>query len=146
MSDAAGVSMEFGVVGLGRMGGGLAIAASRRGMHVVGQDTGGIRAELAEAGVEGVRDLAGLRAKLAPPRVVFLYIPAGRAVDELLKALGEVLEMGDLIVDGGNSYWGDSVRRHARMKARGIHFADLVIFPRKSGHRVMRPGALPVRG
>lgn len=92
MSDEQNADMEFGVVGLGRMGGGLAMAASRKGMHVVGQDTGGIRTELAEAGVEGVADLAGLREKLAPPRAVFLYVPAGRAVDELLEALAEVLE------------------------------------------------------
>ena len=51
MSDEQNADMEFGVVGLGRMGGGLAMAASRKGMHVVGQDTGGIRTELAEAGV-----------------------------------------------------------------------------------------------
>jgi 6-phosphogluconate dehydrogenase len=125
MSEVEGVKMEFGIVGLGRMGGGLAIAASRKGMHVVGQDTGGVRAELTEAGVEGVKDLADLRDKLAPPRAVFLYVPAGRAVDALLETLGKVLEKGDLVVDGGNSYWGDSIRRHARMKARGLHFADL---------------------
>jgi 6-phosphogluconate dehydrogenase len=125
MSDEQNADMEFGVVGLGRMGGGLAMAASRKGMHVVGQDTGGIRTELAEAGVEGVADLAGLREKLAPPRAVFLYVPAGRAVDELLEALAEVLEKSDLVVDGGNSYWGDSIRRHARMKARGLQLADL---------------------
>ena len=107
MSEVEGVNMEFGVVGLGRMGGGLAIAAARKGIHVVGQDTGGIRTELAEAGVEGVKDLAGLREKLVPPRAVFLYVPAGHAVDELLEALGEVLEKGDLVVDGGNSYWGN---------------------------------------
>jgi 6-phosphogluconate dehydrogenase len=125
MSGAERANLEFGVVGLGRMGGGLAIAATGKGMHVVGQDTGGIRSELAEAGVEGVTDLAGLREKLAPPRAVFLYVPAGRAVDELLEALGEVLEKGDLVVDGGNSYWGDSIRRHARLRERKLRLVDL---------------------
>jgi 6-phosphogluconate dehydrogenase len=125
MADASGVNMEFGVVGLGRMGGGLAMAASEKGMHVVGQDTGGLRAELTQTGVEGVADLAGLKDKLKPPRAVFLYIPAGSAVDGLIDALSKVLEKGDLIIDGGNSYWGDSIRRHARLKERGIQFCDL---------------------
>jgi 6-phosphogluconate dehydrogenase len=94
-------------------------------MHVVGQDTGGLRTELTQAGVEGVVDLAGLKDKLKPPRAVFLYIPAGSAVDGLIDGLSKVLEKGDLIIDGGNSYWGDSIRRHARLKENGIQFCDL---------------------
>jgi 6-phosphogluconate dehydrogenase len=56
---------------------------------------------------------------------VFLYIPAGAAIDETLDELCSLLEADDIVVDGGNSYWGDSVRRHARARERGIEFVDL---------------------
>jgi 6-phosphogluconate dehydrogenase len=62
--------------------------------------------------------------KLAQPRFVMLYVPAGPLVDKLLDQLTESLEAGDIIADGGNSYWGDSIRRHARLRERGIHFID----------------------
>jgi 6-phosphogluconate dehydrogenase len=62
---------------------------------------------------------------MAAPRVVFLYIPAGRAVDDSLDGLAGALESGDILVDGGNSYWGDSIRRHARLRERGIHLVDV---------------------
>jgi 6-phosphogluconate dehydrogenase len=55
---------------------------------------------------------------------VFLYIPAGRVVDEVLDQLAVALEPGDIVVDGGNSYWGDSIRRHARLGERGLQFVD----------------------
>jgi 6-phosphogluconate dehydrogenase len=54
-----------------------------------------------------------------------LYVPAGRVVDDLLDALAEMLEPGDIAADAGNSYWGDSIHRHARLAIRGIHFVDV---------------------
>jgi 6-phosphogluconate dehydrogenase len=119
------MSLEFGVVGLGRMGGGLAQQALGKGMRVAGFTLGGTRAELLQAGLREVRELSGFRQALAAPRRVFLYIPAGPGVDDLLGQLAAVLEEGDLVVDGGNSYWGDSVRRHSRLREHGIHFVDL---------------------
>jgi 6-phosphogluconate dehydrogenase len=115
---------EFGVIGLGRMGGGLALQARERGIKVVGYDPAGLRAELAEAGVVAARALADVARELAAPRAVFLYIPAGPAVDTLLDELAPVLERGDVIVDGGNSYWGDTIRRHQRLAARGLELVD----------------------
>ncbi len=116
---------EFGLVGLGRMGGGLAMQALDKGLRVVGASRGGARKELVDAGLVAVPELRGLREALHSPRAVFLYVPAGRAVDEILDQLGEALEPGDVVLDGGNSYWGDSIRRHARMRERGLHFVDL---------------------
>jgi 6-phosphogluconate dehydrogenase len=116
---------EFGVVGLGRMGGGLALQARERDMRVVGVDPAGLRPELSSAGVEGARDVAELAAQLAPPRAVFLYVPAGPAVDHLIDQLAPHLAAGDVIVDGGNSYWGDSIRRHQRLAASGVQLVDL---------------------
>src|SRR5688572_9084540 len=112
---------EMGIVGLGRMGGGLALQAMEKGVRVVGFTLGGARRELTEAGLVEARTLASLRESLAErPRAVFLYVPAGPPVDALLDELAGVLESGDIVVDGGNSYWGDSVRRAERLRARGL--------------------------
>lgn len=119
------VKREFGIVGLGRMGGGLALQAREKGMKVVGFDPAGLRAELKQAGVIEARHLDDFKKELSAPRAVFLYIPAGPAVDELLGELSGQLEAGDMIVDGGNSYWGDSIRRHERLRARSIELIDL---------------------
>ena len=98
--------MEFGVVGLGKMGGGLARQALEKGIRVVGASRQGAPPELVKAGLTGIKELGDFRAQLRPPRAVLLYIPAGPAVDTLLDQLSAVLERGDLVADGGNSYWG----------------------------------------
>jgi 6-phosphogluconate dehydrogenase len=116
---------EFGVIGLGRMGGNLARQALGRGMRVVGLTLEGAPQDLLGAGLREIRESADFRKHLAPPRAVFLYIPAGPAVDALLEQLGPQLERGDIIVDGGNSYWGDSIRRHRRLQERGVELVDL---------------------
>lgn len=116
---------ELGIIGLGRMGGGLALSALEKGFRVVGTARGGASSELVAAGLVGVEDAAGLARELAPPRIVLLYIPAGAVVDEVLDTLAGVLERGDIVADGGNSYWGDSIRRGERLRARGLSFIDL---------------------
>jgi 6-phosphogluconate dehydrogenase len=75
---------EFGVIGLGKMGGGLALQALERGFRVVGLSRDGASDELKKAGLVEVASLASFREQLNPPRVVLLYIPAGRGVDEIL--------------------------------------------------------------
>jgi 6-phosphogluconate dehydrogenase len=116
---------QIGVVGLGRMGGGLALAGLRLGLRVVGFTLGAVPDELANAGLVAVDGMAQFHKALAPPRVVMLYIPAGPPVDEAIETLCASLEPGDIIVDGGNSYWGDSIRRHALLRRRGFNFIDL---------------------
>ena len=116
---------EFGVVGLGRMGGDLVLQALEKGMRVVGSTRKGAPDDMLEAGLVEVGSLEEFKAQLASPRVVFLYIPAGPPVDQVLDDLAEQLDEGDILVDGGNSYWGDSIRRHRRLKEQGIHFVDL---------------------
>ena len=117
--------LELGIGGLGRIGGGRALQALEKGMKVAGFTLGGAGPELLRAGLHEVHDLAGFRDALAAPRAVFVYIPAGPVVDETLDALAGVLEPGDIAVDGGNSYWGDSIRRHGRLGERGIHLVDV---------------------
>jgi 6-phosphogluconate dehydrogenase len=108
------VHAQLGIVGLGRMGGNLARLAVRRGLRVVGC-----------AGFERAASLAALCAGLKVPRRILLYVPAGRIVDRLLDELTGLLRPGDAIADGGNSYWGDSIRRHARLAPLGIEFIDV---------------------
>lgn len=116
---------EFGVVGLGRMGGELSIQAMEKGMRVVGFDIHSVPDPLTKAGMEIANTLEEFRSKLTSPRVIFVYIPAGPAVDSVLNKIAEHLDKGDIIVDGGNSYWGDSIRRHARLQEKGIELVDL---------------------
>jgi 6-phosphogluconate dehydrogenase len=94
-------------------------------MKVTGFTLGGARPELLQAGLTEVRGPGGFRDAMAAPRVGFLSIPAGRAVDDIVDGLAGALESGDVLVDGGNSYWGDSIRRHARLRERGIHLVDV---------------------
>jgi 6-phosphogluconate dehydrogenase len=116
---------EFGVVGLGRMGGGLAMQALEKKMNVAGYELRGASAELRKAGLKEVSGLAGFRAALKSSRAVFVYVPAGPLVDKVINDLAKELEPGDIIVDGGNSYWGDSIRRHRQLKEHGIQLVDL---------------------
>jgi len=116
---------QFGVIGLGRMGGGLAHQALEKGMRVVGASRSGAPKDLVAAGLAEIRDFAAFREKLAAPRAVFLYVPAGPPVDKILEQLAKALEPGDVVADGGNSYWGDSIRRHARLRGHGLHFVDV---------------------
>lgn len=116
---------ELGIVGLGRMGANLALQAVDKGLRVVGFTKGEPPVDLRQAGVVLLAGLQDFRRELARPRAVFLYIPAGPPVDSVLDDLAAQLEDGDLVVDGGNSYWGDSIRRHRRLRERGIHLVDL---------------------
>ena len=115
---------HFGIVGLGKMGAGLARNALAKGYKVAGLDTHGVTDALKRDGLQAAADMKALAALLPPPRFVMLYVPAGPPVDAVLSALETNLEPGDIVADGGNSYWGDSIRRHARLKQKGIHFVD----------------------
>ncbi len=119
------VKREFGVVGLGRMGANLALQALDKGMRVVGFDVKKVPEELIHAGLVEVHSLDGFREKLSPPRAIFIYIPAGPIVDRVIDDFVPHLDRGDIIVDSGNSYWGDSIRRYRRLAEKGIHFVDL---------------------
>lgn len=122
MSD---IIEQFGIVGLGRMGGNLALQALEKGIRVVGFDRKEPRRELVDAGLAAAGDLDDLAEKLPPPRTVFVYVPAGPAVDSVIDHLAGLMGEGDIIVDGGNSYWGDSIRRARRLEKSGIALIDL---------------------
>lgn len=117
--------MELGIVGLGKMGGNLALQAQRKGMRVVGVSRPPVREDLAQSGVQVLSDLKALRDALTPPRRVYLSVPAGPAVDAVLAELRDVLESGDIVMDGGNSHYQDSARRHAFMADKGVQYLDV---------------------
>jgi 6-phosphogluconate dehydrogenase len=118
--------MQAGMVGLGRMGGNMARRLARGGIGVVAWDRSEeARAALAaEPGVAPVATLEALVAALAPPRVVWLMLPAGAPTEQTVEALSTMLAAGDTIVDGANAYYRDSERRAGALAARGLHFVD----------------------
>jgi 6-phosphogluconate dehydrogenase len=115
---------RFGIVGLGKMGAGLALSAIDKGFAVAGHDIHPLSDELRRSGIAGAASLEELVGLLTPPRFLMLYVPAGPPVDAVLAQLADVMQAGDIIADGGNSYWGDSIRRHARLQQKGIHLVD----------------------
>lgn len=119
------IKREFGVVGLGRMGANLALQALEKGMRVVGFDIKEVPEELIRAGMVHIENIEGFREQLSPWRPIFIHIPAGPNVDSVIDDLVPHLDRSDVIVDAGNSYWGDSIRRQQRLSEKGIHFVDL---------------------
>jgi 6-phosphogluconate dehydrogenase len=117
--------MQLGMVGLGRMGGNLARRLVRHGHACIGFDPGAAAVKAFESdGGRGVGSLADLIAALEPPRCVWLMIPA-TAVDALLGELAPRLSRGDIVIEGGNSHYLDSVRRARSLDERGLHFVDV---------------------
>jgi 6-phosphogluconate dehydrogenase len=117
--------MDIGMVGLGRMGGNMARRLIRGGHRVVGwaTDEAAVQA-LAAGGGEGARSLDDLVARLHSPRAVWVMVPAGAPTEETVHALGERLASGDTVVDGGNSFFKDDVRRARLLAGRGIRYLD----------------------
>lgn len=117
--------MELGMIGLGRMGLNMMKRLTQGGHRVVGfSPSGAKRDAVAEAGGTYAESREALVAGLTAPRVIWLMVPAGPAVDENLDYLLPQLSRGDLIVDGGNSNFRDSMRRAERLAAAGIDFVD----------------------
>lgn len=115
---------KFGVIGLGRMGGNLALQAIDKGYQVVGYDKAGAKNDLIAAGVDNRLTIQDFKEKLPAPRVVFIYVIAGPIIDSIIDEVSEVFDPGDIIIDGGNSYWGDSLRRYKKLKEKDINFID----------------------
>jgi 6-phosphogluconate dehydrogenase len=117
--------MRLGMVGLGRMGGNMSIRLLRRGHEVVGYARSEeSRGRVARHGANAVTSLEELVSMLDRPRAVWLMVPAGDPTEKTVTRLGELLEAGDIIVDGGNSLFRDSLRRAAELSKNGIMFVD----------------------
>jgi len=118
--------MQIGMVGLGRMGTPMVKRLCRGGHECVVLDRDTQRAEeLAGDGITAAKSYEELVAKLRAPRVVWVMVPAGEATEAVVGALSGLLESGDTIIDGGNSYFKDDVRRAAELSTKGIHYMDV---------------------
>jgi 6-phosphogluconate dehydrogenase len=117
--------MELGIVGLGRMGANMARRLMKDGHKIVAYDVDPEAiATLASEGAEGASSLEDLAAKLSAPRSVWVMVPAGEITEQTVEAVAAVLESGDAIVDGGNSYYRDDIRRAAKVGEQGIDYVD----------------------
>jgi 6-phosphogluconate dehydrogenase len=117
--------MQLGMIGLGRMGANMARRLMRGGHRCVVHDRKPETVnELAAEGAEGSDSVAALVAALAPPRVVWVMVPAGAPTESTIADLAELLAPGDTVVDGGNSYFKDDIRRGKSLAARQISYVD----------------------
>ncbi len=113
------------MVGLGRMGANMARRLMRDGHRIVAYDVNpDAVSELAGEGAEGAASLADLAAKLSAPRSVWVMVPAGEITEKTVEDVAAVLDSGDAIVDGGNSYYRDDIRRAAKVREQGIDYVD----------------------
>ena len=118
--------MEIGMIGLGRMGAGMARRMARGGAHVVAydRDDAARKALAGEPRVELVETLAALAARLGGERVLVLMLPAGAATEDTLAELLPMLSAGDTLVDGGNAFYKDSMARALELSQRGLRYVD----------------------
>jgi len=116
--------MQLGMIGLGRMGANM-VQRLRHGGHecVVFDVNSANVSKLASEGATGANSLQDFVAKLKPPRAAWLMVPAA-AVDQTLQGLAACMQTGDTIIDGGNSYYVDDIRRARELKSKGIHYVD----------------------
>jgi len=117
--------MQLGMIGLGRMGANMTVRAMKAGhdMHVYDTHADAVKA-LTDKGAKGSTDLGTFVKGLAKPRAIWMMVPAG-AVDAVIGELTPLLEAGDIIIDGGNSYYHDDLRRAKTLKAMNIHYVDV---------------------
>jgi len=118
--------MQLGIIGLGRMGGNIARRLTENGHECVvfDRDAHAVSALVDGKSISGSSGLDDLARRLAPPRAVWIMLPAGGPTDDTVTALGELLSRDDVIIDGGNSFWQDDIRRAKALQAKGIHYVD----------------------
>jgi 6-phosphogluconate dehydrogenase len=118
--------MQLGMVGLGRMGAGIVRRLMHDGHHCVGYDVFPDAVKALEAdGALGAESLEDFAAKLEKPRTAWVMVPAGEITDKTIASLADVLEEGDTIIDGGNTYYHDDIRHAAALREKGIHHVDV---------------------
>src|SRR5947209_8542571 len=114
------------MVGLGRMGAGIVRRLMADGHRCVGYDVSADAVKAVEAdGMTGSGSLEEFASKLEKPRTAWVMVPAGEITDRTIRLVAEVLEAGDVIIDGGNSHYHDDIRHATELRERGIHHVDV---------------------
>ena len=117
--------MQIGIIGLGRMGGNMARRLTAGGHQVVAWDRDAAAVAALGGAAAGAASIDDLAARLDAPRAVWIRVPAGGPTEQTVAALGDRLQRGDTIVDGGNTHFKDDVRRASSLRPRGIHYVDV---------------------
>ncbi len=118
--------MQIGMVGLGRMGMNMALRLLQGKNKVVAYNRSPDKVdEIAKKGANGAYSLEELVGKLKPPRAIWIMLPSGKPVDDAIDNLRGLLSKGDIILDGGNSFYKDDIQREKRLKSSGIHYMDV---------------------
>lgn len=115
--------MHLGIIGLGKMGGNLALQANEKKIAVIGKARSK-KPELEKHGIKVADNYESFMDFLKHPRVVYLSLPAGPTVDSVINELIPFLEKGDVLMDGGNSFYLDSIEREKKISEKGIYFLD----------------------
>jgi 6-phosphogluconate dehydrogenase len=117
--------MQLAMIGLGRMGGNMVRRLLHNGHDLVVYDRNSrATADLVALGAKGAGELPGLCASLAAPRVIWIMVPAGAPVDDTIAGLLPHLDAGDIVIDGGNSRFHDTIRRATELRERGVELVD----------------------
>ena len=118
--------MQLGIIGLGRMGGNISRRLMRAGHETVVYDRNADAVDaLAKDGAAGVGGLADMVKQLTPPRAVWVMLPAGKITEDTVDELAGMMERGDIIIDGGNSYYKDDIRRASALREKGLIYVDV---------------------
>ncbi len=118
--------MQLGVIGLGRMGGNISLRLMKDGHHVAVFDrSADVVKTITDKGAQGATDLKGLIAKLEKPRAVWVMLPSGKITEDTVSELATLLEPGDTIIDGGNTFYKDDIRRAASLRDKHIDYIDV---------------------
>jgi 6-phosphogluconate dehydrogenase len=139
---------DLGMIGLGVMGRNLLLNMADHGFKVIGYNRSQEKLDVLKADaspgtvVDGVTTLEGLLQKLKPPRRIMLLVPAGDAVDEVISSLVPILDKGDIIIDGGNSHYKDTLRRNTELKEQGFYFIGVGVSGGEEGART-GPSIMP---
>ncbi len=118
--------MKLGIIGLGRMGANIARRLMRAGHQTVVFDlSADAIATLEKEGAEGAPSLAALAEKLTLPRIAWVMLPAGHITEDTIAKIAEIFTKDDIVIDGGNTYFKDDIRRASELRKRGLHYVDV---------------------